>query len=164
MSRADLIQTYLSALNLTSVAIVGAGRLARITTDEPEPGETIQHRFYFKPSAADLVLLTIGRDGMSGKPAAVLAAQIKQTAATLGAKWQTPAGLRNTAECQVAIIAERVKTSSGRVLKPWNARYRQYRLAQIEKGEKAIAYWSYIESKVVIPTVRSFASAGQMIA
>jgi hypothetical protein len=157
MSRSSLVDVYLSALNLTSIAVIGAGKQCRIETGEPAAGELIQHQYYFKPSHAELVLATIGRDGMSGKPAAVLAASIKQAAATLGAPFQTPGGLRNTAECQVAVIVARVK-ASGRTLKPWNARYRQYRLAQVAKCEKAIPYAAYIEQAVIAPTVRSMAS------
>jgi hypothetical protein len=157
MCRSDLVESYLAALPLTSIAVVGAGKQARIVTGEPPPGELVQHQFCFKPSHAEVVLATIGRDGMSGKPAAMLAASIKQTAATLGAKWQTPDGLRTAAECRVAEIAARVK-ASGRALKPWNAKYRQYRLTQIEKAEPAIPYAAYIEQVVILPTVRSFAA------
>jgi hypothetical protein len=157
MARADLVDAYLSSLKLTSIAIVGAGRCARIHTGDPPPGELIQHRYYFKPSHAELLLMTIGRDGMSGKPAAALVASIKQTATTLGAPFKTPGELRQAAETRVAMIVARVK-ASGRALKPWNARYRQYRLAQVAKCEKAIPYAAYIEQAVIAPTVRSIAA------
>jgi hypothetical protein len=157
MCRADLVDAYLSALPLTSVAVIGAGKQVRITTDEPAAGELIQHQWYFKPSHAELVLLTIGKEGMSGKPAPALVASIKQTATTLGAPFKTPGELRSAAETQVAVIVARVK-ASGRALKPWNAKYRQYRLAQIEKSEPAIPYHAYIERMVIAPTVRSIAA------
>jgi hypothetical protein len=73
MSRESLVQAYISGLQLTAVAIVGAGRRCRIITGEPAPGETIQHRYFFKPSHVDLLLATIGPEGLSGKPAAALA-------------------------------------------------------------------------------------------
>src|SRR5258705_8394361 len=66
-------------------SFIGAGRRCRIITGEPAPGETIQHRYFFKPSHVDLLLSTIGPEGLSGKPAAALADAIVQAAATLGA-------------------------------------------------------------------------------
>ena len=160
MSRADLIQTYISALNLTSVAIVGAGRQCRIQTGEIPPGEPVAHRFYFKPSHVELLLATIGQDGMSGRPAGALVDAIERTAARLGARWQTPDTLRKLAGQQVDEIVERIKASGQRgALKHWNARYKQYRLAQGAKGEKAIGYWPFLEKAVMTPTVRSIAAA-----
>jgi hypothetical protein len=38
VSRADLVNVYISGLELTAVAIVGAGRRCRIITGEPAPG------------------------------------------------------------------------------------------------------------------------------
>ena len=108
--------------------------------------------------------VTIGQDGLSGQPAAALAASIERTAARLGARWQTPDGLRKAAAEQVAEIVERVKMAglSGK-LKRWNASYKQYRLAQIEKGEPAIPHASYIEKVVTMPTVRQLAMSGRMV-
>jgi hypothetical protein len=165
MSRADLIQTYIEALNLTSV--VGAGKLCRIHTDgdgEIPPGEPVACRYFFKPSHAELVLATIGQDGMSGQPVATLAGAIEQTAATLGAGWQTPDTLRKGAAEQVDEIVERVKAAglSGR-LKMWNKRYKQYRVAQLEKSEPAIPYASYIERAVTLPTVKQLAMTGRTV-
>jgi hypothetical protein len=157
MCHADLVDAYLAALPLTLVAVIGAGRCARIETGEPAAGELIQHQYYFKPSHAELVLATIGRDGMTDKPAPALAASIKQAAATLGAPFKTPGELRSAAECRVAAIVARVK-ASGRALKPWNAKYKAYRLAQGAKSEPAIPYAAYIEQAVIAPTVRSMAA------
>jgi hypothetical protein len=161
LSRASLIDAYISGLALAEVAIVGAGRQCRIHTGEPAPGEIIQHRYFFKSSShVDLLLATIGQDGMSGQPAAALAALIEQTAAMLGARWQTPDTLRKLAGHQVDEIVERIKASGQRgALKHWNARYKQYRLAQGAKGEKAIGYWPFLEQAVMLPTVRSIAAA-----
>jgi hypothetical protein len=80
VSRALLIEAYISGLNLTPVAVVGAGRRCRIITGEPAPGETIAHRYFFKPSHVDLLLATIGPEGLSGKPPAALAALIVKAA------------------------------------------------------------------------------------
>jgi hypothetical protein len=167
MSRADLVKTYIAALNLASVAVVGAGRRCRIHTGgdgDLAPGEPVACRYYFKASHAELLLATIGQEGCTDQPAAALAALIEQAAAMLGAPFQTPDGLRKTAGLQVAEIVERVKMAglSGK-LKRWNASYRQYRLAQIEKGEPAIPHASYIERVVTAPTVRQLAASGRTV-
>lgn len=114
MSRESLVQAYISGLNLTAVAIVGAGRRCRIIMGEPAPGETIQHRYFFKPSHVDLLLSTIDKEGVTGKPPAAVAALIEQAAAKLGAPYQTSAGLRKAAGLQVDEITERVKVSGQR--------------------------------------------------
>jgi hypothetical protein len=167
MARADLIQTYIDSLQLTEVAIVGAGRTCRIHTNgdgEIAPGEPVAARFYFKPSHAELVLMTIGKEDVTGKPASSLVDAIERTAAMLGAKWQTPDTLRKGAAEQVAEIVERVKMAglSGK-LKRWNASYKNYRQAQIEKGEPAIPHASYIERFVTAPTVRQLAASGRTV-
>jgi hypothetical protein len=102
MSRASLIEAYISGLNLTAVAIISDGRRCRITDGEPAPGEKIKHQFYFRPTHADLVLMTTGKEGLSGKQPAALAASIERAAAGLGAPYQTPDELRRAAEIQVA--------------------------------------------------------------
>jgi hypothetical protein len=81
MSHATLVETYIEALNLTAVAIVGAGRQCRITEGESARGEKIERQFYFKPSHAELVLVTIDVEGLSGKPLAAVAGAIEQAAA-----------------------------------------------------------------------------------
>jgi hypothetical protein len=43
-------------------------------------------------------------------------------------------------------------------LKKFNTRYRQYRLAQIERCEPAISYAVFLEQFVITPTVRHVAS------
>jgi hypothetical protein len=75
VSRASLIEAYISGLQLSQVTIVASpdGRRCRICTGEPAEGETVKHRYYFKPTHAELVLMTIGKEGLSGRPAAVLA-------------------------------------------------------------------------------------------
>jgi hypothetical protein len=165
VSRESLVQAYISGLNLAEVAIVGAGRRCRIHTDgdgDLAPGEPIQRRYFFKPSHAELLLATIDKEGLSGKPPAVMAGAIEQAATKLGAKWQTPDEVRKAAEIQVAEIVERVRAAgqSG-ALKKWNTRYRQYRLAQVEKGERAIPYAAFLEQLVIVPTVRNAAMTGR---
>jgi hypothetical protein len=48
-------------------------------------------------------------------------------------------------------------------LKRWNASYKNYRQAQIEKGEPAIPHASYIERFVTAPTVRQLAASGRTV-
>jgi hypothetical protein len=164
MSHSSLIDTYIAALNLTSIAVVGDGRRCRITEGEPAEGEKIKHRYYFKPSHAELVLVMIDVEGLSGKPPAALAGAIEQAAAKLGAPYQSPDELRKAAEQQVAEIVERVRASGQRgALKVWNTRYRQYRLAQVEKREPAIPYSAFLEQVVIMPTVRNMAMTGRMV-
>jgi hypothetical protein len=167
MSRAALIDVYISGLALAEVAIVGAGRRCRIHTDgdgDLAPGEPVAQRYLFKPSHAELVLAEIGPEGLSGQPAGALADAIERAAAKLGARHHSPAELRKAAAEQVAEIVERVKSAglSGR-LKMWNKRYKQYRLEAVAKSEPAIPYANYIEIVVTTPTVRQLAATGRMI-
>jgi hypothetical protein len=164
MSHSSLVETYISALNLTSVAIVGAGRQCRVITGEPAPGEPIAHRYFFKASHAELVLATIGPEGLSGRPAGTLVDAIERTAAMLGASYVTPTELRKAAAEQVAEITERVRASGQRgALKVWNTRYRQYRLSRVAKAEPAIPYSMFLEQVVIMPTVRQIAASGRAI-
>jgi hypothetical protein len=164
VSRASLVEAYISALNLTAIAIVSDGLRCRIETGEPAEGEKIKRQFFFKPSHAELVLMTIGKEGLSGKPPAVLAALIERTAAMLGAPFQTPSELQAAAEHQVAEITARIKAAgTSGALKKWNSRYRQYRIAQVEKREPAICYATFLEQFVIMPTVRSIAATGRMV-
>lgn len=161
MSRASLVETYIAALNLTAVAIVSDGWRCRIHTGELAPSETIKHRFYFKPSHAELVLATIDLDGLSGKPPAALATLIERAAANLGAPFQTADELQAEAEQQVAEITARVKgmNQSGG-LKQVNAQYKRYRQAQIAKAEKAVPYAKFIE-RFTATIVRDVAATGR---
>jgi hypothetical protein len=165
MSRKSLIETYIAALPLAVVTVVGAGKRCRIHTEgEIAVGEPIQHRFYFKASHAELVLATLDIDGLSGESAAVLAGAIKQAAVTLGAAVIRPDELRRDAEVQVAEIVERVKAASqSGKLKKWNRSYKAYRQAQVAKGEKAVQYAAFIEQFVTTPTVRNIAMMGRMV-
>jgi hypothetical protein len=161
MSRACLVQTYIDGLSLTSITVIGAGKQCRIITGEPPRGEPIAARYYLKASHAEMVIATIGRDGLQGKPAAALVDAIKQAAAMLGARFQTLDEVRKAAGSRVDEIVERVKSAGleGK-LKRWNAGYRQYRLEAVAKAEKAMPYASYIELVVTMPTVRIAAGAG----
>jgi hypothetical protein len=90
-----------------------------------------------------LLLSTIDPEGLSGQPAAALAS----------------AKIRKCAGQQVNEIVERIKAAGQRgKLKHWNARYKQYRLAQGAKGEKVIGYGPFLEQAVMLPTVRSIAA------
>jgi hypothetical protein len=164
LSHTALIEAYISALPLTAVAIVGAGRQCRIQTGEIAPGEPVAHRYFFKPSHAELVLASIGQEDCTDQPAAALAASIERAAARLGARWQTPDTLRKLAGQQVDEIVARVKAAglSGR-LKRWNAAYKQYRLEAVARAEKGMPYAHYIEQAVTMPTVRQIAASGRTI-
>jgi hypothetical protein len=162
VARADLIATYISALNLTAVAVVADGRRCRIITGEPAPGETIAARFYFKASHAELVLAEIDKDGLSGKPAAV-AALIEGTARRIGAPFQTPDELHRAAEVQVAAVQARVASmnqSGG--LSALNKAYRQYRLGQVARAERAIPYSAFVERRIAT-ILRDVAMSGRAV-
>jgi hypothetical protein len=164
VSRADLIQTYIAGLNLAAVVVVSSGRRCQIRIGEPAAGEKIRHQFYFRPSHAELLLLTIGREGLAGKPAAALAALIERTAAMLGARYWTASELRAEAERQVAAIVAKVaasNTSGG--LKHWNAAFKQYRRQQVAKAEKALPYSVFLERFVLTAMVRDVAMSGRAI-
>jgi hypothetical protein len=90
VSRASLIEAYVSALPFAAVAVVQTAGGCRVAVGgEIAPGETIAARFYFKPSHAELVLMTIGKEGLADKPPAAVAALIERTAAMLGAPHRT---------------------------------------------------------------------------
>jgi hypothetical protein len=161
VARASLVETYVSALNLTAVAIVSSadGWRCRIET-----GGTSAPAFYFKPSHADLVLLTIGLDGWTDQAPAAVAGAIERTAATVGAPIISPDALRAEAERQVAEIVERVRASNqSGGLKVWKTAYKQYRRAQIAKAEKAIPYSAYLQRVIVATMVRNVEMTGRMI-
>jgi hypothetical protein len=149
MSRASLIEAYISGLNLTEVAVVGAGRRCRISNRplgvDLTPGEPIAHRYYFKPLHAELVLSTIDQDSMSGQPAGVLADAIEKAAAMLGAPIRTLTELRRAAELAVDEITARVMVANQEgELRQVNRRYKAYRQKQLAIGEKAVPYSAYL--------------------
>jgi hypothetical protein len=165
VSRA-LVETYISGLALAEVAIVGAGRRCRIHTDgdgDLAPGEPVAHRYFFKPSHVDLLLSTIGPEGMSGRPAAALAELVVQAAASIGASFRTPGELQAEAERQVAEITARIRMANQQGgLKQINAQYKRYRQAQIARAEKALPYSAFIEP-FIMTMVRNMAATGRMI-
>jgi hypothetical protein len=61
------------------------------------------------------------------------------------------------------IVAHVKATNASGGLKQWNAAYKQYRQAQIEKCEKAIAYSAYLQRVVVMSMVRNVAATGRMV-
>jgi hypothetical protein len=147
VSREAFIQSYISGLQLTEVAIVGAGRSARIITGEIPPGEPVACRYYFKASHAELLLMTIGKEDVTGKPASSLVDAIERTAAMLGATIQTTSELRKAAASAVDEITARVKLANqDGELKRVNYAYKVYRLEQLAKGEKAITYKAHLET------------------
>jgi hypothetical protein len=79
-------------------------------------------------------------------------------------KLMTARSLRAAAEKQVAEITERVKAANqSGGLKQWNAAYRQYRLAQVAKAQKAMPYSAYLERVVIATMVRDVAASGRAI-
>ena len=161
MSRASLVEAYISALPFAAVAIVSDGLRCRI-----EIGGTSAPAFYFKPSHLELVLASIDQESLAGKPPAAVASAIEQAAAKmLEAPFQTPGELRKAAGQQVDKITARIKVEGGPsgALKKFNTGYRAYRLAQIEKHEPAISYAVFLEEFVVTPAVRHVAAKGRMI-
>jgi hypothetical protein len=163
LSRALLIEAYISGLALTAVTVVSDGRRCRITDREPAPGEKIKHRYFFKTSHVELLLMTIDLQGWTDQQPTALAALVERTATMLGAQYRTPDELRKAAEVQVAEVVARVRgANQSGALKDVNARYKRYRLAQIAKGEKALPYAKFIEP-FVMSTVRDVAMSGRMI-
>jgi hypothetical protein len=149
LSRASLIEAYIAALPLTAVAIVCSsdGRRCRIHTDgEPAPGETIERRFYFKPSHAELMLSTIDLEGWTDQQPAAVTAQIERAAAMLGAPHYALAELRKSAEEVVDEVQTRVDVGrQNGDLKQVNKQYKMYRQKQIAKAEKAMPYAKFLE-------------------
>jgi hypothetical protein len=84
MSRASLVEIYISSLPVVEVAVVSDGRRCRITEGEPAPGEKIKRQFYFKSLHAELVLATIDMEGLSDQQPGAVAALIEQAAETSG--------------------------------------------------------------------------------
>jgi hypothetical protein len=164
LSRASLVEAYIAALPLAAVAIVSSadGRRCRIHTDgEPAPGDTIERRFYFKPSHAELVLSTIDLEGWTDHQPAAVAAQIERAATTLGASFHTLAELREAAEEAVVEIQARV--DAGRQngdLKQVNRQYKHYRQQQIARAEKAMPYAKFLE-QFTASIVRDVAMSGR---
>jgi hypothetical protein len=166
MARADLVEVYISGLNLAAVLVVANGRRCRIITgDEFAPGEKITAQFFFRSSGhAELVLAQIDQGSVSGKPADALAASVELAAAKVGAAVISPDRLKAFAEAQVSEIIARVNASGRRgKLKHWNARYRLYRLERIAKCEPVISYQAFLEQAVILPTVRNIAILGRTV-
>jgi hypothetical protein len=112
VARASLVDVYISGLNLTAVTVVCNGRQCRIKFspggESDAPGEKVGARYFFRPSHAELVLATIGKEGLTGTQPAVLAGSIERAAALLGAPYQTLDELRKVAEQAVDEVQARV--------------------------------------------------------
>jgi hypothetical protein len=163
MSHADLIQTYIAALNLTAVTVIGDGRQCRIHTGEIPPGERVKAQFFFRPTHAELVLMTVNKEGLAGKAAGRAGWRDRAGGNKLGAPYQTPDGLRKAAERHVDEIVTRVKDARmDGELREINKRYRQYRLAQVARAERAMPYSAYIQH-FTASLVRDAAATGRMI-
>jgi hypothetical protein len=170
VSRADLIQTYISALPFAPVAIVAIPGDSRCRVETAAaapgaPGEKTIARYYFKPSHIELLL------GAAAIPAGVeisippdaVAALIERTAKRVHAPYDTEPELRKAAEAQVELIIGRIRTSNeAGGLKQINQQYKRYRQAQIAKAERALPYAKYI-APFVTQMVRNVAMTGRMV-
>jgi hypothetical protein len=150
VSRASLVETYISALNLTAVRVVASpdGRRCRIETGEPAEGEKIKRQFFFKPSHADLLI----DDDRSGRPGRRTAGRRGCADRASGGKsrgafpdrGRAPPGRRATgrrgAEQEIAGL-----NTSGE-LKSFNRRYKLYRQQKAAAGERAMPYSAYLSS------------------
>jgi hypothetical protein len=81
----------------------------------------------------------------------------------LGAPYSSPDALRKAAEVQVAEVQARVAAlNQSGALKDVNRAYRAYRLAQIEKCEKAMPYSAFLERRTAT-ILRNVAATGRMV-
>jgi hypothetical protein len=165
LSRASLIEAYITALPFTAVAVVQtAGGGCRVAVGgEPAPGEKIKHQFFFKPLHIELLLSAAGLDDapINQAPDAI-AALLEKAARRMGAPYETESEIRAAAERQVDAIVERVRASNqSGGLKDINRRYKAYRQAQIARAEKALPYSKFIEP-FVITMVRNVAMTGKI--
>jgi hypothetical protein len=114
VSRASLIDAYVSALPFAAVIVVAVPRGGcRVAVGgEPAPGEKIERQYYFKASHIELVLGAAGlTDGPIDQPPATIAALVERTARSMQAPFQTAAELRADAEKEVAKIIARVEAT-----------------------------------------------------
>jgi hypothetical protein len=143
--RCDLVKAYIEALGLCPVMVLSGSNVAKIATG-PEPDFDVFDTLWFgKPQHAELVLMHLPK--RSGPGAAALLESVVNTAAILGAKWQTGAEIEAQASNAVEEIVARVEgwRLSGGLAKV-NAAYKIYRQNQIAKGEAAITYTAHIEA------------------
>jgi hypothetical protein len=76
----------------------------------------------------------------------------------------TPDEIRKAAKREVDKIVAHVQVAglTGE-LKEINRQYREYRLARIAKGERAMPYSAFLERRYTLGLVRSIARCGRMI-
>ena len=161
VSRASLIDVYISSLPFTAVAIVAIpGGGCRI-----EVGGTSAPTFYFKQSHLDLLLGAAGLgDGPIDAAPDAVAARLEKAARAMHAPYETAAEIRAAAEKQVAAIIARVDaTNQAGGLRELNRQYKAYRQGQIAKAERAVQYRTFLEQRYTVGIVRSVASVGRMI-
>jgi hypothetical protein len=149
MSRADLVEAYLSALPLSPVAVIAIpGGGCRVALGgEVAPGETITQQFYFRPTHVEVVLNAAGlTDTPTDQAPRTVAALIGQAAVAMGAGFQTRAQLRKAAAEAVNEIVARTRVASQNGdLKQVNRQYKAYRLSQTARGLKATSYAKFVE-------------------
>jgi hypothetical protein len=165
MSRASLIDAYVSALPFAPVAIVQTAGGCRVAVGgEIAPGETTIAKYYFKPIHIELLLGAAGlTDGAINKPPKVVAVLLEKTARRMHAPYETETEIRAAAKLQVAEITARVKASNqSGGLKQINRQYKLYRQQQIAKAEKALPYSKFLE-RYTATIVRDVAATGRPI-
>jgi hypothetical protein len=156
-SSAPLCKVYIDALCGRAI-YVHAGLKGSVAHFGFEPFRKtgLVAKFWFaRPAHAELVALWVFQDFRAvgamqphkwvDLPPYEVVDKIKSTAALLGARWQTEVQIRRDAETAVAEITRQVEAArQNGGLQQVNAAYKQYRQAQIEKGEPAIPYSAHI--------------------
>lgn len=147
MSHAKLIDTYLAALPRTVVSVVtdADGNGAKIETGDVPAGTVVHGRLHFNASHADLVLSSCGLDGRAVMSPSELLEAVTNTAARLGAEWQTDQEAQTTAAEAVQAIVDKIEAArQAGGLREINASYKRYRQQQVANAERAIPYSAYL--------------------
>src|SRR6266404_2772436 len=152
-----LVRVYVEALCGRAIYVHAGlkGRAAHFGYEPFRKKGLIAKLWFARPAHAQLVafrccqdFVAIGAmraDGWVDVPPAEVVEKVKMTAAFLGAKWQTQAGIERDAERVVAeVIASVEAARQNGGLKQVNVEYREYRQRQIERREPAIPYSAHI--------------------
>jgi hypothetical protein len=157
-----LVEAYIAALPFTAVAIVtnAAGRCRIVAGAEPEEGETIFLRLYFKQAHVELVLYAVGLEGWTDETPTAVVARIARAGVALGAPAYALEALRRAAEDAIARVnAQIFDAQHNGDLKQLNKQYKSYRLGQKAKGERAMSYSSFL-AQFSATLVRGVAARG----
>jgi hypothetical protein len=147
MSRASLVQAYITALPGTIVSIVSSpdGQRSRFETGAVDAGAIVHARLHFKDSHAELVLSVCGVHDWADMPPWAMLQLISTTAQGLGAQPWNDADIIAAAEDAVDQVVAKVEVMrQNGDLAVVNAGYKRYRLGQVAKGEKAVSYAAHL--------------------